>query len=35
MTILPPNIRIFPFFFLVISLTDKPVDRSKHAYALM
>ena len=33
MTILPPNIRIFPFF-LVISLTDKPVDRGIHAYVL-
>ena len=27
MTILPPNIRIFPFF-LGISLTEKPVDRN-------
>ena len=27
MTILPPNIRIFPFF-LGISLADKPVDRN-------
>ena len=33
MTVLPPNIRIFAFF-LVISLTDKPVDQSIHAYAL-
>ena len=34
MTILPPNIQIFSFF-LVIYLTDKPVDRSIHAYALL
>ena len=33
MTILPPNIRSFPFF-LVISLTDKPVGRSIHVSAL-
>ena len=33
MTILPPKIRIFPFFESVIS-TDKPVNRSKHAYAV-
>ena len=33
MTISPPKIRIFPFFLSVIS-TDKPVNRSKHAYAL-
>ena len=33
MTILPSNIRIFPFF-LVISLTDKPVGRSIHVSAL-
>ena len=29
MTILPPNIRIF-----LISLTDKAVNRSMHAYSL-
>ena len=33
MTILPANIRIFPFF-LEISLTDKPVDQCTHASAL-
>ena len=33
MTILPPKIRIFPLFESVIS-TDKPVNRSKHAYAV-
>ena len=33
MTISPPNIRIFPGFLAVIS-TDKPVNRSKHDYAL-
>ena len=33
MTILPPNIRIFPFF-LVISLTDKLVGRRIHVSAL-
>ena len=33
MTVLPPNIRIFAFF-LVISLTDKPVDQSIRVYAL-
>ena len=33
MTMLPPNIRIFPFF-LVISLTDKPVGRRIHVSAL-
>ena len=32
MTFLPPNIRSFPFF-LVISLTDKPVGRSIHVSA--
>ena len=33
MTISPPKIRIFPFFLSVMS-TDKPVNRSKHAYAV-
>ena len=33
MTILPPKIRIFPCFESVIS-TDKPVNRSKQAYAV-
>ena len=33
MTILPPNIRIFPFF-LVISLTDKLVGRIIHVSSL-
>ena len=33
MIILPPNIRIFPFF-LAISTTDKPLNRSIEAYAL-
>ena len=32
MTISPPKIRIFPF--LSVISTDKPVNRSKHAYAL-
>ena len=32
MTISPPIIRIFPF--LSVISTDKPVNRSKHAYAL-
>ena len=30
---LPPNIRIFPLF-LAVSIPDKPVNRSIHAYAL-
>ena len=33
MTISPPKIRIFPCFESVIS-SDKPVNRSKHAYAV-
>ena len=33
MTISPPKIRIFPCFESVIS-TDKPVNQSKHAYAV-
>ena len=33
MIILPPNIRIFQFF-LAISTTDKPVNRSIKAYSL-
>ena len=33
MTISPPKIRIFPFFLSVMS-TDKPVNGSKHAYAV-
>ena len=33
MAISPPNIRIFQGFLAIIS-TDKPVNRSKHAYAL-
>ena len=33
MTISPPKIRIFPCFESVIS-TDKPVNRSKHTYAV-
>ena len=33
MTISPPKIRIFPCFKTVISI-DKPVNRSKHAYAV-
>ena len=32
MTISPPKIRIFPF--LSVISTDKPANRSKHAYAL-
>ena len=34
MIILSPSIRIFPVF-LAVSTTDKPVNRSIHAYALM
>ena len=34
MIILPRNIRVFPFFFLAISTTDKPVNRSIKAYSL-
>ena len=33
MIILPPNIRIFPVF-LAVSTTDKPKNRSIHAYAV-
>ena len=33
MTISPPKIRIFPCFESAIS-SDKPVNRSKHAYAV-
>ena len=33
MIILPPNIRIFPVSFAVIT-TDKPANRSIHAYRL-
>ena len=33
MIILPPNIRIFPVF-LVVSTTNKPVNRSIQVYAL-
>ena len=35
MIISPPKIRIFPCFKTVISIDiDKPVNRSKHAYAV-
>ena len=34
MIILPRNIRVSPFFFLAISTTDKPVNRSIKAYSL-